>query len=92
MNRPSPDDMRDIYAMEYVDSIEKENNKLKKEIKNLRLIQETNEKQIQNDIKEREELRKENETLKLRLDNKDKLLEEYRKQINKLRTDNIYEE
>lgn len=64
MNRPSPDDMKAIYAMEYVDSIEKENNKLKKKIKTLKLIQETNEKQIQNDIKEREELKKENKKLK----------------------------
>ena len=37
---------------------------LEKENKNLKLIQETNEEQIQNDIKERDELRKENKRLK----------------------------
>ena len=38
--------------------------KLEEENKNLKLIQETNEKQIQNDIKERDELREENKKLK----------------------------
>ena len=37
---------------------------VREENKNLKLIQETNEKQIQNDIKERDELREENKTLK----------------------------
>ena len=44
-------------------------------------------------------LRKENNGLKMKIDtlelcikNKDELLEEYRKKIDKLRTDNIYEE
>jgi chromosome segregation ATPase len=64
---------------------------LKEENKNLKLIQETNEKQIQNDIKERDELREEIKTLKekvetleLWLDNKEKLNEEYRKLIQKI--------
>ena len=39
-----------------------------------------------------DKLKKENQTLELWLDNKEKLNEEYRKQIDKLRTDNIYEE
>ena len=39
-----------------------------------------------------EKLKEENQTLELWLDNKEKLNEEYRKQIDKLRTDNIYEE
>lgn len=39
-----------------------------------------------------DKLREENQTLELWLDNKEKLNEEYRKQIDKLRTDNIYEE
>jgi len=38
--------------------------KLEEENKNLKLIQETNEKQIQNDIKERDDLREENKNLK----------------------------
>ena len=49
--------------------------------------------------RENDELKKENEKLneKVRfleqcLDNKEKLNEEYRKQIDKLRTDNVYEE
>jgi len=37
---------------------------LEEEIKNLKLIQETNENQIKNDIKERDELREENKNLK----------------------------
>ena len=48
-----------IYA-KFVQNYEK----LLEENKNLKLIQETNEKQIQNDIKERDELREENKTLK----------------------------
>ena len=50
-------------------------------------------------MKENEELEKENKELKMKIDtlelcikNKDELLEEYRKKIDKLRTDNIYEE
>ena len=39
-----------------------------------------------------DKLKEENQTLELWLDNKEKLNEEYRKQIDKLRTDNIYEE
>lgn len=39
-----------------------------------------------------EKLKEENQTLELWLDNKEKLNEEYRKEIDKLRTDNIYEE
>ena len=65
---------------------------LEQENKNLKLIQETNEKQIQNDIKERDELREEIKTLKekvetleLWLDNKEKLNEEYRNQIDLLK-------
>jgi cell division septum initiation protein DivIVA len=41
---------------------------------------------------ENKKLREKVETLELWLDNKEKLNEEYRKQIDKLRTDNIYEE
>ena len=42
--------------------------------------------------KENKKLKEKVETLELWLDNKEKLNEEYRKQIDKLRTDNIYEE
>ena len=48
-----------IYA-KFVQNYEK----LLEENKNLKLIQETNEKQLKNDIKEREELREENKKLK----------------------------
>ena len=41
---------------------------------------------------ENKKLKEKVETLELWLDNKEKLNEEYRKQIDKLRTDNIYEE
>jgi hypothetical protein len=41
---------------------------------------------------ENKELKKKVETLEMWLDNKEKLNEEYRKKIDKLRTDNIYEE
>ena len=41
---------------------------------------------------ENKNLKEKVETLELWLDNKEKLNEEYRKQIDKLRTDNIYEE
>lgn len=56
---------------------------LEQENKNLKLIQETNEKQIKNDIKERDELREKIETLELWLDNKEKLNEEYRVELDK---------
>ena len=39
-----------------------------------------------------DKLKEENQTLELWLDNKEKLNKGYRKQIDKLRTDNIYEE
>lgn len=42
---------------------------LSKENKNLKLIQETNEKQLKNGIKERDELREENKKLKEELEN-----------------------
>jgi chromosome segregation ATPase len=42
--------------------------------------------------KENKELKKKIDTLELCIKNKDELLEEYRKKIDKLRTDNIYEE
>ena len=42
--------------------------------------------------KENKELKNKIDTLELRIKNKDELLEEYRKKIDKLRTDNIYEE
>lgn len=42
--------------------------------------------------KENKELKKKVETLEMWLDNKERLNEEYRKKIDKLRTDNIYEE
>ena len=42
--------------------------------------------------KENKELKNKIDTLELRINNKDELLEEYRKKIDKLRTDNIYEE
>ena len=41
---------------------------------------------------ENKKLKEKVETLELWLDNKEKLNEEYRKQLDKLRTDNIYEE
>jgi chromosome segregation ATPase len=41
---------------------------------------------------ENEELKEKIDTLELCIKNKDELLEEYRKKIDKLRTDNIYEE
>lgn len=77
--------------------LEEENRRLEEENKNLKLIQETNEKQIQNDIKERDELREENknlkekvETLELWLDNKEKLNEEYRKQVDLLKCQSLW--
>ena len=42
--------------------------------------------------KENKELKNKIDNLELRIKNKDELLEEYRKKIDKLRTDNIYEE
>ena len=42
--------------------------------------------------RENKELKEKIQTLELWLDNKEKLNEEYRKQLDKLRTDNIYEE
>jgi chromosome segregation ATPase len=42
--------------------------------------------------KENKELKEKVDTLELCIKNKDELLEEYRKKIDKLRTDNIYEE
>lgn len=54
---------RDIKHIVCVDRIKQ----LEKENKNLKLIQETNEKQIQNDIKERDEFREENKKLKIQL-------------------------
>lgn len=42
--------------------------------------------------KENKELQEKIDTLELCIKNKDELLEEYRKKIDKLRTDNIYEE
>ena len=42
--------------------------------------------------KENKELKNKINTLELCIKNKDELLEEYRKKIDKLRTDNIYEE
>jgi chromosome segregation ATPase len=42
--------------------------------------------------KENKELKKKIGTLELCIKNKDELLEEYRKKLDKLRTDNIYEE
>jgi hypothetical protein len=72
---------------------------LEEENKNLKLIQETNEKQLKNDIKERDELREEIKTLKekvetleLWLDNKEKLNEEYRKEIDNKKLSTIAEE
>ena len=65
MERMTPDtDKREwlgewIYA-KFVQNYEK----LLEENKNLKLIQETNEKQLKNDIKERDELREENKKLK----------------------------
>jgi chromosome segregation ATPase len=57
--------MKDL-TQQYVEQLEnmikdlrEEKFKLEEENKNLKLIQETNEKQIQNDIKERDELREE---------------------------------
>lgn len=72
--------------------LEEENKKLKEKIELL-----DNENMCLNaEIKDREEenknLKEKVETLELWLDNKEKLNEEYRKQIDKLRTDNIYEE
>lgn len=58
--------------------LEEENEKLREENKKL--------------SEENGQLKEEIETLELRLDNKEKLNEEYRKQLDKLRTDNIYEE
>ena len=51
----------------YIDDLEAIIKELEKENKNLRLIQETNEKQIQNDINERDELREENKKLNLQI-------------------------
>ena len=42
--------------------------------------------------KENKEQKEKIDTLELCIKNKDELLEEYRKKIDKLRTDNIYEE
>lgn len=60
-----PEDKKDE---KFLDKINKKIDELEKENKNLKLIQETNEKQIQNDIKERDELRKENKKLKEELE------------------------
>lgn len=75
----------DERLIEKIDELEEENKKLKEEkeffYKSAKQFREENEK-----------LKEKVETLELWLDNKEKLNEEYRKQIDKLRTDNIYEE
>jgi len=99
MNRPSPDDMKAMWVMEYVEQLEKKYKELKEELNFYCKAA----KQFRKDkdvlMKENEELEKENkqlkqniETLELCIKNKDELLEEYRKKIDKLRIDNIYEE
>ena len=67
----------DRLVWEYIVELEQEN-------KNLKLIQETNEKQIQNDIKERDELREENKNLKDDLLHYIRREEEYREKIQTL--------
>lgn len=60
-----------------VDNLEEKVKKLEKENKNLKLIQETNEKQIQNDIKERDELREENKKLKEKVSELEDISKDY---------------
>jgi len=63
--------------------------KLEEENKNLKLIQETNEKQIQNDIKERDELREEIKTLKEEIENhKQNIMQDELEIIPKLEEEN----
>lgn len=57
-------------------------------VKKLEELEEENKKLSE----ENGQLKEKIQTLELRLDNKEKLNEEYRKQLDKLRTDNIYEE
>ena len=80
--------------------------KLEEEKKTLKLIQETNENQIKNDIKERDELREENKKLKSDLSEcecsmhfendevgyRKRECKKLKEELDKLRTDNIYEE
>lgn len=64
-NKKLKDDLR--IAQWLVEKYEEIEIKMGKENKNLKLIQETNEKQLKNDIKERDELREENKNLNIKV-------------------------
>lgn len=78
-------DIKHMVCVERIKQLEEENKKLNIKVASL----EWEIKWLNYTI---EKLKEENQTLELWLDNKEKLNEEYRKQIDKLRTDNIYEE
>ena len=65
---------------------------LREENKNLKLIQETNEKQIQNDIKERDELREENKKLNIKVASLEWEIKWLNYTIEKLKEENQYRE
>jgi chromosome segregation ATPase len=72
--------------------LEEENRKLKEDNDKLQEKVNTYSEEYGKLREEKRNLKEKVETLELWLDNKEKLNEEYRKQIDKLRTDNIYEE
>ena len=57
MNRPSPDDMKAMWVVDYVTELNMKNKKLKEEVKNLKLIIKDNESTVKQCIKDRDEFR-----------------------------------
>ena len=72
--------------------LEEENKKLKSDLAFERTMLDNVRAEYESLQNVNKNLKEKVETLELWLDNKEKLNEEYRKQIDKLRTDNIYEE
>ena len=68
MNRPSPDDMKAMWVIEYVEELEEENKKLKKEVKERKMIADKNWTGYDMMKDECDKLEKENKELKKKLD------------------------
>ena len=85
------DSENDNQAIE-IEELKKENKKLKSDLEECECSMHFENDEVWYRKRECKKLKEKVETLELWLDNKEKLNEEYRKEIDKLRTDNIYEE